>query len=64
MLSFGTRILLMALLFYLEFMSAFIAPAVIFSIFMSMVQSFCTTYIYPLPTYVVGQLLIGTCDGS
>jgi hyaluronan synthase len=52
---------IMALLFYLEFMSAFIAPVVIFSIFIYG-PIFLHSYIYPI-TYVVGQLLIGTVMG-
>jgi hyaluronan synthase len=51
----------MALLFYLEFMSAFIAPVVIFSIFIYG-PIFLHSYIYPI-TYVVGQLLIGAVMG-
>ena len=52
---------IMALLFYLEFMSAFIAPVVIFSIFIYG-PIFLHSYIYPL-TYVAGQLLIGSVMG-
>ncbi len=48
---------IMALLFYLEFMSAFIAPVVIFSIFIYG-PIFLHSYIYPI-TYLAGQLLIG-----
>lgn len=52
---------IMALLFYLEFMSAFLAPVIVFSIFLwgpLVLQS----YIYPV-TYVAGQLLIGFVMG-
>ena len=52
---------IMALLFYLEFMSAFIAPAVIFSIFIYG-PIFLNSYIYPI-TYIAGQLLIGAVMG-
>ncbi len=52
---------IMALLFYLDFMSAFIAPAVIFSIFIYG-PIFLHSYIYPL-TYLAGQILIGTVMG-
>jgi hyaluronan synthase len=52
---------LMALLFYLEFMSAFIAPAIIFSIFFYG-PIFLHSYLYPI-TYLAGQVLIGFVAG-
>jgi hyaluronan synthase len=52
---------IMALLFYLEFMSAFIAPAVLFSIFIYG-PIILHSYIYPL-TYFAGQILIGIVMG-
>jgi len=51
----------MALLFYLEFMSAFLAPAVIFSIFFYG-PVVLHSYVYPV-TYVIGQILIGLVMG-
>jgi hyaluronan synthase len=52
---------IMALMFYLEFMSAFIAPAIIFSIFVYG-PIFLQSYLYPV-TYLAGQLLIGAVMG-
>lgn len=51
----------MALLFYLEFMSAFIAPAIVFSIFIYG-PIFLQSYFYPI-TYVIGQVFIGIVMG-
>lgn len=52
---------IMALLFYLEFMSAFISPAVLISIFIYG-PIFLHTYWYPI-IYIIGQLLIGIVTG-
>jgi hyaluronan synthase len=51
----------MELLFYLEFMSAFISPAVLISIFIYG-PIFLHTYWYPI-IYIIGQLLIGIVTG-
>lgn len=51
----------MALLFYLEFMSAFLAPAVIFSVFFYG-PIVLHSYVYPV-AYVIGQILIGLVMG-
>jgi hyaluronan synthase len=51
----------MALLFYLEFMSAFLAPAITFSVFIYG-PLFLHSYLFPL-TYLAGQLLIGLAMG-
>jgi hyaluronan synthase len=52
---------IMALLFYLEFMSVFIAPAIIFSIFI-WGPIVLHSYLYPV-TYLAGQMLIGLVMG-
>lgn len=52
---------IMAFLFYLEFMSAFIAPAIVFSIFIYG-PIFLHSYLYPF-TYLGGQVLIGSVAG-
>ncbi|MBI2861148.1 MAG: glycosyltransferase family 2 protein [Chloroflexi bacterium] len=52
---------LMAALFYIEFMSTFIAPAITFSIFVYG-PLVLDSYLYPL-LYVGGQLLIGLAAG-
>ena len=52
---------IMAFLFYLEFMSAFIAPVIVFSIFIYG-PLFLHSFLYPV-TYVIGQILIGFVAG-
>lgn len=52
---------LMALLFYLEFMSAFISPLILFSIFFYGPIAF-QAYWFPI-AYVTGQLIIGLIAG-
>jgi hyaluronan synthase len=52
---------IIALLFYLEFMSAFISPAIIISIFIYG-PIFLHAYWYPI-IYITGQLLIGLIAG-
>jgi len=52
---------LMALVFYLEFMSTFVSPAVIFAIYIY-APSVLHLYLIPL-TYLIGQLLIGLAAG-
>ncbi len=52
---------LMALLFYLEFMAAFISPLIIFSIFFYE-PLFFRSFWFPL-AYVAGQLIIGLIAG-
>jgi len=52
---------LMALVFYLEFMSTFVSPAVIFAIY---IYAPSVLHLYLIPfTYLVGQLLIGFAAG-
>ncbi len=52
---------IMAVMFYLEFMSAFISPAIIISIFIYG-PIFLHSYLYPV-TYLAGQLMIGIVMG-
>lgn len=52
---------IMVMLFYLEFMSAFISPAIVFSVFIYG-PILLHTYWYPL-IYIAGQLLIGVITG-
>ncbi len=52
---------IIALLFYLEFMSAFISPAILFSIFIYG-PIFLHSYWYPV-IYIIGQLIIGLVTG-
>ena len=51
----------MALVFYLEFMSTFIAPVVILSVFLY-APVFLRSYWYPV-FYLIGQLLLGLGAG-